>query len=146
MRRRRCFSLFFFNDTATTEIYTLSLHDALPISSVLSEWPSARAFRRAVSTEITMSPKKFLNSPRDRLFKELPLILRPERRPRALRERASEPLLFSSQGKASTSVGQDLPRWAEFSFRISRSPTQQTLKFPLPNRGTSGSASHKVLS
>src|SRR5260370_29534095 len=28
------FSLFFFNDTATTEIYTLSLHDALPIFSV----------------------------------------------------------------------------------------------------------------
>ena len=27
-------SLFFFNDTATTEIYTLSLHDALPISAV----------------------------------------------------------------------------------------------------------------
>src|SRR5260370_29215075 len=26
------FSFFFFNDTATTEIYTLSLHDALPIS------------------------------------------------------------------------------------------------------------------
>src|SRR3712207_7650814 len=26
------FSCFFFNDTATTEIYTLSLHDALPIS------------------------------------------------------------------------------------------------------------------
>src|SRR5256885_13786704 len=25
---------FFFNDTATTEIYTLSLHDALPISTV----------------------------------------------------------------------------------------------------------------
>src|ERR1039457_436682 len=29
--RRVCFSFFFFNDTATTEIYTLSLHDALPI-------------------------------------------------------------------------------------------------------------------
>src|SRR5215510_6271479 len=27
-------SVFFFNDTATTEIYTLSLHDALPISTV----------------------------------------------------------------------------------------------------------------
>src|SRR2546427_11881348 len=27
-----CGLLFFFNDTATTEIYTLSLHDALPIS------------------------------------------------------------------------------------------------------------------
>src|SRR2546430_3580618 len=26
------YSFFFFNDTATTEIYTLSLHDALPIS------------------------------------------------------------------------------------------------------------------
>src|SRR3712207_7027836 len=29
MSRTSCF--FFFNDTATTEIYTLSLHDALPI-------------------------------------------------------------------------------------------------------------------
>src|SRR3712207_8496799 len=29
-----CFS-FFFNDTATTEIYTLSLHDALPISPLV---------------------------------------------------------------------------------------------------------------
>src|SRR2546425_6904175 len=28
--------LFFFNDTATTEIYTLSLHDALPISRSVS--------------------------------------------------------------------------------------------------------------
>src|SRR3712207_8011579 len=26
-----CYVFFFFNDTATTEIYTLSLHDALPI-------------------------------------------------------------------------------------------------------------------
>src|SRR5256885_10559785 len=26
-----CYIFFFFNDTATTEIYTLSLHDALPI-------------------------------------------------------------------------------------------------------------------
>src|SRR3712207_7829606 len=29
---RMCYVFFFFNDTATTEIYTLSLHDALPIS------------------------------------------------------------------------------------------------------------------
>src|SRR5215213_11848209 len=29
------FFFFFFNDTATTEIYTLSLHDALPIRTVL---------------------------------------------------------------------------------------------------------------
>src|SRR5690349_23233733 len=30
-RRLSIFFFFFFNDTATTEIYTLSLHDALPI-------------------------------------------------------------------------------------------------------------------
>src|SRR3712207_8294850 len=30
-------SIFFFNDTATTEIYTLSLHDALPISPFLCQ-------------------------------------------------------------------------------------------------------------
>src|SRR6267143_6395958 len=32
MASPRTCSFFFFNDTATTEIYTLSLHDALPIS------------------------------------------------------------------------------------------------------------------
>src|SRR5258708_26614257 len=31
-------NVFFFNDTATTEIYTLSLHDALPISRAPSGW------------------------------------------------------------------------------------------------------------
>src|SRR5260370_41148857 len=52
-----CF--FFFNDSATTEIYTLSLHDALPISSsstsrtrstCTSSWPrstSSSAARRS---------------------------------------------------------------------------------------------------
>src|SRR5690349_23368943 len=30
-----CLLFFFFNDTATTEIYTLSLHDALPICHAL---------------------------------------------------------------------------------------------------------------
>src|SRR6267142_5624581 len=33
-------SFFFFNDTATTEIYTLSLHDALPIGSPSHSWSS----------------------------------------------------------------------------------------------------------
>src|SRR2546421_12705935 len=36
-----CLLIFFFNDTATTEIYTLSLHDALPIS--IATWMSARS-------------------------------------------------------------------------------------------------------
>src|SRR5260370_24678080 len=35
------FHFFFFNDTATTEIYTLSLHDALPIC-----WPAVARRRR----------------------------------------------------------------------------------------------------
>src|SRR5713101_3326571 len=34
-----CF-FFFFNDTATTEIYTLSLHDALPIFRLTGDCPS----------------------------------------------------------------------------------------------------------
>src|SRR6266545_8326243 len=46
---------FFFNDTATTEIYTLSLHDALPISANPAarspprgpRWPSVRICRRS---------------------------------------------------------------------------------------------------
>src|SRR2546425_13170110 len=36
------FFFFFFNDTATTEIYTLSLHDALPISHGMSSSRSTR--------------------------------------------------------------------------------------------------------
>src|SRR6478736_10254313 len=34
-----CSFFFFFNDTATTEIYTLSLHDALPIRTGLGRLP-----------------------------------------------------------------------------------------------------------
>src|SRR6266536_6722461 len=37
---------FFFNDTATTEIYTLSLHDALPISSDAGPCGCDRDWRR----------------------------------------------------------------------------------------------------
>src|SRR5476651_2889963 len=39
-----CFCFFFFNDTATTEIYTLSLHDALPIlfRNRVGQWPPHR--------------------------------------------------------------------------------------------------------
>src|SRR6266480_7797753 len=37
------FFFFFFNDTATTEIYTLSLHDALPIALTTGVGPAAPA-------------------------------------------------------------------------------------------------------
>src|SRR5689334_25044756 len=39
------FFSFFFNDTATTEIYTLSLHDALPISIGASVGTDANLFK-----------------------------------------------------------------------------------------------------
>src|SRR5258706_9731890 len=57
---RSFFCLFFFNDTATTEIYTLSLHDALPISalartqhlqSVPVDLPLPGVVGRAMNTE-----------------------------------------------------------------------------------------------
>ena len=35
---KTCIKFLIFNDTATTEIYTLSLHDALPISRLLWSW------------------------------------------------------------------------------------------------------------
>ena len=38
MSMHKMFYFFFFNDTATTEIYTLSLHDALPISNALENY------------------------------------------------------------------------------------------------------------
>src|SRR2546430_11965105 len=44
------FFFFFFNDTATTEIYTLSLHDALPISSSPRAPDGVSPTRRACSS------------------------------------------------------------------------------------------------
>src|SRR5260221_14564376 len=62
---RRCLFFlffFFFNDTATTEIYTLSLHDALPISwrtTTLGTYEGVHAYRDALD-EIRKSTR--LNS------------------------------------------------------------------------------------
>src|SRR5215203_7484999 len=41
------FFVFFFNDTATTEIYTLSLHDALPTCAITAGEGAARATCRS---------------------------------------------------------------------------------------------------
>src|SRR5256885_13128146 len=43
------FLVFFFNDTATTEIYTLSLHDALPISMGRARVCESAGIRGALS-------------------------------------------------------------------------------------------------
>src|SRR5271170_8424243 len=49
---------FFFNDTATTEIYTLSLHDALPICA----WPlrtrPASAMKRPTQSTVSSTPRR----------------------------------------------------------------------------------------
>src|SRR2546422_11761314 len=44
-------SIFFFNDTAPTEIYSLSLHDALPISIPLRARPRARGQEAAAPSD-----------------------------------------------------------------------------------------------
>src|SRR5256885_9305757 len=44
---------FFFNDTATTEIYTLSLHDALPISALYRPLPP-RSIPRSLHISSTL--------------------------------------------------------------------------------------------
>src|SRR5438067_11836541 len=49
------FFFFFFNDTATTEIYTLSLHDALPISHRRSSRPARATVGATRSTDCARS-------------------------------------------------------------------------------------------
>src|SRR5690242_21462416 len=61
--------LFFFNDTATTEIYTLSLHDALPIwletatameDTVLKQVPCGRFLERLAKDSLLEGFIKYL--------------------------------------------------------------------------------------
>src|SRR3712207_8368661 len=54
--------LFFFNDTATTEIYTLSLHDALPISASTSVGAAISGRRSVVSWSRKASRKAWRSS------------------------------------------------------------------------------------
>src|SRR5687768_17993862 len=55
-------SSFFFNDTATTEIYTLSLHDALPISATVASEPSAICVCRDLSTRVVSRARRACNA------------------------------------------------------------------------------------
>src|SRR3712207_7994211 len=57
-----CDYFFFFNDTATTEIYTLSLHDALPIYG--ARWHARRLVERAnVAPQAEQQPMPSSRSP-----------------------------------------------------------------------------------
>src|SRR5438477_12941287 len=57
---RSLFVVFFFNDAATTEIYTLSLHDALPICS--GRTPGLRRRRGGGGAPRAMTPEPFQRS------------------------------------------------------------------------------------
>src|SRR5437867_12119316 len=61
--RPRSLLIFFFNDTATTEIYTLSLHDALPIlrSSRSSYFATFRHQLTILSKTDALDEEKWLN-------------------------------------------------------------------------------------
>src|SRR2546429_7048267 len=53
-----CLFFFFFNDTATTEIYTLSLHDALPICRrALRRWMPVPSRRRLPHAQPPRRPR-----------------------------------------------------------------------------------------
>src|SRR2546425_11499113 len=61
----RCLSctFFFFNDTATTEIYTLSLHDALPIC--MGSWRNVKLIVLRLPIEEMDIPKPLIGNPID---------------------------------------------------------------------------------
>src|SRR3712207_9138169 len=59
---------FFFNDTATTEIYTLSLHDALPISDVSQ---AALVIDLMVCTAMLRSSQTLINSSKSAMYAAL---------------------------------------------------------------------------
>src|SRR3989440_11312556 len=70
LHRPIIFFFFFFNDTATTEIYTLSLHDALPISIVIrplaaslpDSWMACAAFTMRLRNTWLSSPTLHITS------------------------------------------------------------------------------------
>src|SRR5258708_34293493 len=83
-----CYFFFFFNDTATTEIYTLSLHDALPISTsymavgfyvakyvnkksdmdLAAKGLGAKEWNNSLKTKLSLLPKKLFRIRMSRNF------------------------------------------------------------------------------
>src|SRR2546429_6884233 len=69
---------FFFNDTATTETYTLSLHDALPISGLALPVQSSRivenceTFGHRPKSFQRRTPRRFLQALRPSMTADLP--------------------------------------------------------------------------
>src|SRR3712207_7692036 len=75
--------MFFFNDTATTEIYTLSLHDALPICLIPEQQPEA-LYEQALDAAMKLmgadaASIQMLDEGGERLIRLASRGLRPER-------------------------------------------------------------------
>src|SRR5256885_13671944 len=65
----RLLTFFFFNDTATTEIYTLSLHDALPIFKQLIRNGRSASLQRTFKKSFTSFSHSTRNKTRDGLIR-----------------------------------------------------------------------------
>src|SRR5256886_17585188 len=68
-----CFFFFFFNDTATTEIYTLSLHDALPIYICGKTWKNGKfiVLRKTIRKRLIAKLKQEKAAQRRRMHQSL---------------------------------------------------------------------------
>src|SRR5258708_8880759 len=67
MRQPQDSYFFFFNDTATTEIYTLSLHDALPISGSIADQDDIGAIFPSTAVSGTLTTPDSLDRKSTRL-------------------------------------------------------------------------------
>src|SRR2546422_559843 len=89
MKRISLTSIFFFNDTATTEIYTLSLHDALPIcvepDQVVAREARGAAFPRGC--EASVAPVRSRRAPALRALQHHPAGRRSEEHTSELQSR-----------------------------------------------------------
>src|SRR5262249_62123847 len=105
-------SLFFFNATPTTEIYTLSLHDALPIFSLqrLCDCRERRGSNSAGSLDMISSQPYFTSATKTArtISRPLPFSLRSNRKINGALRAAY--LKFDRTAETAKLVGKHLPR------------------------------------
>src|SRR5216684_4261687 len=124
-----CIFFFFFNDTATTEIYTLSLHDALPISrnaagtSIASAWTSCG---KASETEPVSRSEEHTSELQSRLQLVCRLLL--EKKKKKAFDNPSAILQSARFGKAFAQLARSFD-WIVVFFLMIRRPPRSTL-FP----------------
>src|SRR5919205_156820 len=116
---------FFFNDTATTEIYTLSLHDALPISAHVRRDHAGGA--RPVGRD---TARAHARHPRDTEHAARAANLRPPRLPAPQAARRRQPLQQADRPRPPP--GRALPRRARRGLRAERLPDGRQLHQPRP--------------